>query len=186
MKSVVLVLEENRALRHRRKQLEADIVTRWQDQRDFVRLQTVPGIGPILALIILAEARDVRPFSLRPPISEILWIGPLHRESGQSRGTTHLSKPGNARPARRSGWRARSRSACDRIVFAGSSRPYMRPDPANPTGDPKRIRLWPPRWLASDTRSSRPAPIIAASPKRRDQAGGSLRPEPLRRMRPRR
>ena len=31
-------------------------------QPDFVLLQTIPGIGPILAMIILAEARDLRRF----------------------------------------------------------------------------------------------------------------------------
>ena len=36
--------------------------TRLAGHPDFVRLQTMPGIGPILALIILAEARDLRRF----------------------------------------------------------------------------------------------------------------------------
>jgi transposase len=35
---------------------------RLADQPDFVRLQTLPGIGPVLAMTILAEARDLRRF----------------------------------------------------------------------------------------------------------------------------
>lgn len=74
-----LVLEEYRQLCQRRKALEADVVTRLTGHVDFDRLQTVPGIGPILALIILAEARDLRRFWSRTTISEILWPRPLHR-----------------------------------------------------------------------------------------------------------
>ena len=51
-----VVLEDYRAL----------CLTQMADQGDFVRLQTVPGIGPILALIILVcypqRARPHRPY----------------------------------------------------------------------------------------------------------------------------
>ena len=60
-----VVLEEYRALCQRRKRLEAEIATQLATQPDFVRLQTIPGIGPILAMIILAEARDLRRFGWR-------------------------------------------------------------------------------------------------------------------------
>ena len=49
-----IVLEEYRALCRLRKRLEADVVTSLADQPDFQRLQTLPGIGPILAMTILA------------------------------------------------------------------------------------------------------------------------------------
>lgn len=67
-----VVLEEYRALCQRRKQLETDIVTRLATQPDFVRLQTLPGIGPILAMTILAEARDLRHFGCVLAVSEVL------------------------------------------------------------------------------------------------------------------
>ena len=57
-----VVLEDYQQLCRRRKALEADIVTRLAGHPDFGRLQTVPGIGPILALLILAEAGDLRRF----------------------------------------------------------------------------------------------------------------------------
>ena len=47
-----IVLEEYRALCLLRKRLEADVVTRLATQPDFVRLQTLPGIEPILAMVI--------------------------------------------------------------------------------------------------------------------------------------
>ena len=58
-----VVLEEYRALCRLHKRLEAEIATRLTTQPDFLRLQTLPGIGPILVMIILAEARDLRRFS---------------------------------------------------------------------------------------------------------------------------
>jgi len=62
MRMFCVVLEEYRALCLSRKRLEADAVTRLADQPDFQRLQMLPGVGPILAMIILAEARDLRRF----------------------------------------------------------------------------------------------------------------------------
>ena len=101
MRMFRVVLEEYRALCHRRKQLEADIVTRLADQQDFVRLQTVPGIGPILALIILAEARDLRRFGCVRQFLKYCGLDLCTEQSGQYRGTTHLSKRGQRAAALR-------------------------------------------------------------------------------------
>lgn len=127
-----VVLEDYRALCQRRKQLENGIVTRLAEQQDFVRLQTVPGIGPILALIILAEARDVRRFGGARQFLKYCGLDLCTEQSGQYRGTTHLSKRGNAR-LRYAFWMAgtvaiRMRQNSFRRKFEA----YIRPDPANP------------------------------------------------------
>jgi transposase len=132
MRMFRVVLEEYRALCQRRKQLEAEIVTRWQDQHDFLRLQTVPGIGPILALIILAEARDLRRFGCVRQFLKYCGLDLCTEQSGQYRGLTHLSKRGNAR-LRYAFWMAgtvaiRMRQNSFRRKFDA----YMRPDPADP------------------------------------------------------
>jgi|SRR5581483_8901119 len=132
MRMFRVVLEEYRALCNRRKQLEADIVTRLAEQRDFVRLQTVPGIGPVLALIILAEARDLRRFGCARQFLKYCGFDLCTEQSGQYRGTTHLSKRGNAR-LRYAFWMAgtvaiRMRQNSFRRKFED----YIRPDPANP------------------------------------------------------
>ena len=44
------ILEEYRALCRLRKRLEADAVARLAHHPDFQRLQTLPGVGPVLAL----------------------------------------------------------------------------------------------------------------------------------------
>jgi len=132
MRMFRVVLEDYRALCRRRQQLENEIVTRLADQQDFVRLQTVPGIGPILALIILAEARDLRRFGCARQFLKYCGLDLCTEQSGQYRGTTHLSKRGNAR-LRYAFWMAgtvaiRMRQNSFRRKFED----YVRPDPANP------------------------------------------------------
>lgn len=62
MRLLGIVLEEYQQLCRLRKRLEADVVERLGPHPDFIRLQTLPGVGPILAMLILAEARDLRRF----------------------------------------------------------------------------------------------------------------------------
>lgn len=132
MRMFRVVLEDYRALCQRRQQLEADILTRLGEQRDFIRVQTIPGIGPILALIILAEARDLRRFGCARQFLKYCGLDLCTEQSGQYRGTTHLSKRGNAR-LRYAFWMAgtvaiRMRQNSFRRKFED----YVRPDPANP------------------------------------------------------
>jgi len=126
-----VVLEEYRALCALRKRLETEIVARLATHPDFVRLQTVPGIGPILAMIILAEARDLRRFGCVRQFLKYCGFDLCTEQSGQFRGTTHLSKRGNAR-LRYAFWMAgtvaiRMRQNSFRRKFED----YIRPDPQN-------------------------------------------------------
>jgi Transposase IS116/IS110/IS902 family len=92
-----VVLEEYSGLCRRRRQLEPQVRQRLAGHADFKRLQTIPGIGPILALIILAESGDLRRFSHQ---RKFLKYGGLDRcatQSGQSGGQPKRSKRGNAR-----------------------------------------------------------------------------------------
>lgn len=126
-----IVLEEYRALCALRKRLETDAVLRLADQPDFVRLQTLPGIGPILAMTILAEASDLRRFGCARQFLKYCGFDLCTEQSGQFRGTTHLSKRGNAR-LRYAFWMAgtvaiRMRQNSFRRKFED----YIRPDPQN-------------------------------------------------------
>jgi transposase len=126
-----VVLEEYRSLCARRKQLEADIVSRLATNGDFVRLQTLPGIGPILAMIILAEARDLRRFGSARQFLKYCGFDLSTEQSGQFRGTTHLSKRGNAR-LRYAFWMAGTVAIrMQQNSFRRKFEDYIRPDPKN-------------------------------------------------------
>jgi transposase len=64
---------------------------------DYKRLQTIPGVGPIVALIILAEAGDLRRFSHHRKFLKFCGFDLSTQQSGAFRGTSRLSKHGNAR-----------------------------------------------------------------------------------------
>jgi transposase len=126
-----VVLEEYRALCALRKRLELESATRLGTNPDFVRLQTLPGIGPILAMLILAEARDLRRFGCARQFLKYCGFDLCTEQSGQFRGSTHLSKRGNAR-LRYAFWMAgtvaiRMRQNSFRRKFED----YIRPDPQN-------------------------------------------------------
>jgi transposase len=80
-----------------RDQLEQRAAVHLKDNADFQRLQQVPGIGPILALTILAEAGDLRRFGHHRQFLKFCGLDLSTQQSGQFRGTTKLSKYGNAR-----------------------------------------------------------------------------------------
>jgi transposase len=126
-----VVLEEYRDLCARRKQLEADIAPRLATNGDFVRLQTLPGIGHVLAMIILAEARDLRRFGCARQFLKYCGFDLCTEQSGQFRGTTHLSKRGNAR-LRYAFWMAGTVAIrMQQNSFRRKFEDYIRPDPKN-------------------------------------------------------
>jgi transposase len=64
---------------------------------DYQRLRRIPGIGPISALTILAEAGDLRRFSHHRQFLKFCGFDLATEQSGQFRGLSRLSKRGNAR-----------------------------------------------------------------------------------------
>ena len=110
---------------------KAEVVTRLATQPDFVRLQTLPGIGPILAMTILAEARDLRRFGCARQFLKYCGFDLCTEQSGQFRGTTHLSKRGNAR-LRYAFWMAGTVAIrMQQNSFRRKFEDYIRPDPQN-------------------------------------------------------
>jgi transposase len=126
-----VVLEEYQLLCRRRKALEQEIVSRVSGHPDFDRLQTVPGIGPILALLILAEAGDLRRFGHVRQFLKFCGFDLCTEQSGQYRGLTHLSKRGNAR-LRYACWMAGAVAVrMQQNTFRRKFEDYVRPDPLN-------------------------------------------------------
>jgi len=86
-------LELNRQrehLDHRAQELLAE-------NADFQRLKTLPGIGAIIALTILAEAGDLRRFRHHRQFLKYCGLDLSKSQSGQSKGHEVLSKRGNKR-----------------------------------------------------------------------------------------
>lgn len=64
---------------------------------DYESLRSLPGIGPVLALTILAEGGDLRRFSHHRQFLKYCGLDLAKSQSGQFRGQEKLSKRGNAR-----------------------------------------------------------------------------------------
>lgn len=100
-----LVIAEARYLIGQRNAIEEIASKLLGDHRDFCHLQQIPGIGPIHALTILAEAGDLRRFSHHRQFLKFCGLDLATQQSGQFRGKSKLSKRGNAR-LRRTLWLA--------------------------------------------------------------------------------
>ena len=100
-----LVTAEARHLIQQRDTIERLAEELMGEHADFRRLQQVPGIGPINALAILAEAGDPRRFGHHRQFLKFCGLDLATHQSGQFRGEAKLSKRGNAR-LRRTLWMA--------------------------------------------------------------------------------
>jgi transposase len=100
-----LVLAEARSLVQQRNVIEAHAHELLRCHPDYLRLRQVPGIGPIHALTILAEAGDLRRFRHHRQFLKFCGLDLATHQSGLFRGQTRLSKFGNAR-LRRTFWLA--------------------------------------------------------------------------------
>lgn len=84
-------------LSSQRKQLEAQADMLLANHPDYHALQTIPGIGPVFALTILAEAGDLRRFAHHRQFLKFCGLDLAKSQSGQQRGQEQLSKRGNNR-----------------------------------------------------------------------------------------
>lgn len=100
-----MVLEEALSLISQRDEIERQAVLLLAEHPDFIRLQQIPGIGPINALTILAEAGDLRRFKHHKQFLKFCGMNLSTYQSGMFRGQSKLSKYGNAR-IRRAFWMA--------------------------------------------------------------------------------
>ncbi|WP_289009120.1 IS110 family transposase [uncultured Marinobacter sp.] len=100
-----LVLAEGRSLIRQRNEIEARSVELLSGLPDYQLLTTIPGIGPINAMTILAEAGDLRRFRHHRQFLKFCGMDLATVQSGMVRGQSKISKYGNAR-LRRTLWMA--------------------------------------------------------------------------------
>lgn len=92
-----LQLERYLQLCEARQSLERQADALLANRADYQRLRTLPGVGPIIALVILAEAGDVRRFAHHRQFLKFCGLDLAKTQSGGSRSRERLSKRGNAR-----------------------------------------------------------------------------------------
>jgi transposase len=100
-----LVLAEARSLIQQRDAVERMADELLRENVDYQLLRRIPGVGPITALTILAEAGDLRRFGHHRQFLKFCGLDLATQRSGTFRGQTKLSKYGNAR-LRRALWLA--------------------------------------------------------------------------------
>ena len=100
-----LVLGEGRNLIAQRNEIEGRAIELLKNNTDYQLLTSIPGIGPINALTILAEAGDLRRFRHHRQFLKFCGMDLATVQSGSFRGQTKRSKYGNAR-LRRTLWMA--------------------------------------------------------------------------------
>ncbi len=92
-----LLLNEHSELCRQREQLERTAHELLKERIDYQILRSVPGIGPIIALTVLAEAGDLRRFGHVRQFLKFCGLDLSTAQSGAYRGRSQLSKHGNGR-----------------------------------------------------------------------------------------
>lgn len=98
-----MVIDEAHSLIRQRNEIEAQADELLRHSQDYQLLRQIPGIGPINALTIIAEAGDLRRFGHHRQFLKFCGLDLSTQQSGQCRDQTRLSKFGNAR-LRRTLW----------------------------------------------------------------------------------
>ncbi len=92
-----LMVQEHLELSQKRMELEKTAHAMLKDERDYQTLRSIPGIGPIVALTVLAEAGNMRRFGHERQYLKFCGLDLATNQSGKHRSATKLSKRGNAR-----------------------------------------------------------------------------------------
>lgn len=127
-----LVLAEGRSLTRQRNEIEDRAVSLLSELPDYRLLTTIPGVGPINAMTILAEAGDLRRFHHHRQFLKFCGMDLAAVQSGMFRGQSKISKYGNAR-LRRVLWMAGQTAVLQRAnSFRDKFERYISQDRHNP------------------------------------------------------
>jgi transposase len=127
-----MVLAEGRSLTRQRNEIEARSIELLSDLTDYRLLTSIPGIGPINAMTILAEAGNVRRFPHHRQFLKFCGMDLATVQSGMFRGQSKISKYGNAR-LRRTLWMAGQTAVLKRTnSFRDKFERYIAQDRHNP------------------------------------------------------
>lgn len=96
-KAFALQVQRHQDLSLHLKELENMAEKALHSKPDYHRLRSIPGIGPVIALTVLAESGDLRRFAHHRQYLKYCGFDLCSRQSGQSQSRYSLSKRGNAR-----------------------------------------------------------------------------------------
>ncbi len=127
-----LQLERYLTLTQQRSELEQKAEVFLSDRDDYQHLKSVPGVGPIIALMIIAESGDLRRFRHYRQYLNFCGFNLSAIQSGKTQGRYHLSKRGNSR-LRYAYWLAAVNAIRQtENSFRCKYERYIRQDPTNP------------------------------------------------------
>jgi transposase len=127
-----LQLERYLTLTRQRSKLEQKAEAFLDDRNDYQHLKSLPGVGPIIALMIIAESGDLRRFRHYRQYLNFCGFNLSSIQSGKKQGQYHLSKRGNSR-LRYAYWLAAVNAIRQREnSFRYKYERYIRQDPNNP------------------------------------------------------
>lgn len=127
-----MMLAEGRSLMRQRKTIEDRSIDVLAHRHDYQLLCSIPGIGPINAMTILAEAGDLKRFRHHRQFLKFCGMDLATVQSGMFRGRSKISKYGNAR-LRRTLWLAAQAAILKRAnSFRDKFERYISQDRHNP------------------------------------------------------
>lgn len=127
-----LVLAQGRDLIRQRNLIEARAIELLAHRSDYQLLTSIPGIGPINALTILAEAGNIQRFVHHRQFLKFCGMDLATIQSGTFKGQSKISKYGNAR-LRRTLWMAGQTAVLQRAnSFRDKFERYISKDRHNP------------------------------------------------------
>lgn len=97
VQTFLFTLRHYQHLNDMRRQLEEQAQNLLASDADYINLMSLPGVGPINALTILAEAGNLRRFGHHRQFLKYCGFDLAKSQSGVQRGREQLSKRGNAR-----------------------------------------------------------------------------------------
>lgn len=114
-----------------RSELECRADAFLSSRSDYRRLRTIPGVGPIIALMIIAESGDLSRFGHHRQYLNFCGFNLSAQQSGNRKGQYHLSKRGNSR-LRYAFWLAATTAIRMREnSFRDKYHRYIKKDPEN-------------------------------------------------------
>ena len=162
IKTFKLQIQRFYKLTQQRSELEEQADGFLSTRVDYQHLRTIPGVDPIVALIIIAESGDLSRFSHYRQYLNFCGFNLSAHQSGNHKGGYRLSKRGNSR-LRYAFWLAATTATrMKENSFRDKYRRYISRDPDNKDLCRKGELPWPQKWPVWRMRSSKVTPTTKA------------------------